>query len=635
MMPKHTGTWFVAAAVVALALPAGGYSLELQAAITIGVWIAVIAALASGAFPRAPMPREACWAGALLLALALLTGISMAWASDDGAAYAETVRAFGYLGCFALVVCASRRASARYWLMGLAIGVVAVAALAAGSRLVPFLPGDDREIAALLPAANGRLSYPIDYWNGLGALLALGGVLVAWLGGNAGKQMQRALAAAALPLLGLTLYLTSSRGAIAALAIGLVTLMALDRARLRVLATLAIGGAATLVPVLLASRRPELLDGVNSSTAESQGAVVLVATLAAMAVAGVAAWSLDARVSRLRLSPSRRALRGAAAAGVVVVAIAAVAANPGQRWDEFRDIPEAAPAGENGFVAQHFSSGSGNGRYQFWGEAVDAVEEEPVRGIGAGGYRAYWSEHAPIDQRAKNAHSLYLETLAELGPLGLLLVLAFFGIGLASGVAAWRSERLPESVAGLAMLVTGAVSAGIDFTWEIPAVFAPVVVSVALLTGPALPRDAGRDGRTVGYGWAFATIAVGWIAFLLAGDAFLAERNITQSRDAAGRGDYEEALDGAAGAVALQPWAAEPRLQLALVKEADGSPQEAVEAVAEATERAPDDWRMWLARARIEVRAGDVQGGLRSLARARELNPRSPVFAEGATPASP
>ncbi len=66
---------------------------------------------------------------------------------------------------------ASPRASARAWLGGLALGLVIVAGLALVSRFEPSF-GGDQELGTFLPAAAGRLSYPIGYWNGLAAAMA-------------------------------------------------------------------------------------------------------------------------------------------------------------------------------------------------------------------------------------------------------------------------------------------------------------------------------------------------------------------------------------------------------------------------------------------------------------------------------
>ena len=625
--PEHLRALGVAVAFAVLALADGGYALELRSALTVVVWAVVLAGIWAGWFPRTLIPREALIAGSLLAGLALLAGASAAWGPDDGAAIVEALRVAGYLGLFALVVCCSPAESARVWLGGLALGIVLVAALALGSRLVPAFPGGDEQIASLLPAAQGRLSYPIGSWNALAAVCSLGLVLTAWLGVEASDRRGRALAVAAIPVLGLVLYLTSSRGGVVAAAVGLVALLALSARRVPLLSRLALGGSGAAALALFASRRSDLLDGLDTSTAQSQGLETLLATAVVVILVVIVGFRTDDRFQALRVSTSTaRVAIGLAA--VAVIAVLAIS-DPVERFDEFKAPPsdEAAEL-ESSFNASHLASSSGNGRYQFWSEAVDAFGAEPVHGIGSGAFETYWNQNAPISRATRDAHSLFLETLAELGPLGLILVVGFLAMGPIAAVSRNLPRGRPEVAGALALFAAGATSAGIEVTWEIPVAFAPVVIAVGLLTGPAIAAADGESSpRQSRYPWGLATIVIGWIALILAADTFLAERSLDGSRAGVTDGDYAEATERANDAIALQPWAAEPRLQLALVHERFGNLSEARQEADEAIERAPEDWRPWLARARIETRDGAVSAGLASYQRARSLNPRAPLFA--------
>ena len=100
-----------------------------------------------------------------------------------------------------MVLLESPRAGARPWLIGLACGIVAVASVALLSRFLPSVFGaPDQGIANDLPQAEGRLSYPIGYWNGLAALVGLAVVLLGWLAGTLDTRRARAVATAALPI---------------------------------------------------------------------------------------------------------------------------------------------------------------------------------------------------------------------------------------------------------------------------------------------------------------------------------------------------------------------------------------------------------------------------------------------------
>jgi Tfp pilus assembly protein PilF len=100
------------------------------------------------------------------------------------------------------------------------------------------------------------------------------------------------------------------------------------------------------------------------------------------------------------------------------------------------------------------------------------------------------------------------------------------------------------------------------------------------------------------------------------------------SRAGASSKDLSSAAQDARDAITLQPWASEPRLQLALVEELDGDLEAANRDVGEAIQRAPDNWQLWFVRARLKVKLGDVDGAGQALERARELNPRAPFLAQ-------
>jgi Flp pilus assembly protein TadD len=153
------------------------------------------------------------------------------------------------------------------------------------------------------------------------------------------------------------------------------------------------------------------------------------------------------------------------------------------------------------------------------------------------------------------------------------------------------------------------------------------VVPAAVLAGPALGGGRERESSRSRFGLGLATLALGWAVVVAAAIVLVTEVKLGDSRQAARQGDYEAAADDAAAARAVQPWAAAPRLQLALVRERLGDLSGAGRAAREAAERDGDDWRVWLIVARIAVRSGDVPEARRAARRARSLNPRSPLFA--------
>ena len=66
-------------------------------------------------------------------------------------------------------------------------------------------------------------------------------------------------------------------------------------------------------------------------------------------------------------------------------------------------------------------------RYDYWDVAFRAFKAQPLHGVGAGGWAVDWLRYRTINESAQDAHSLPLQTLAELGIVGILLLIAFLG----------------------------------------------------------------------------------------------------------------------------------------------------------------------------------------------------------------
>src|SRR5439155_953216 len=81
-------------------------------------------------------------------------------------------------------------------------------------------------------------------------------------------------------------------------------------------------------------------------------------------------------------------------------------------------------------ASQRLFSLSGSNRSEYWRVAWREYEDHPWLGGGAGSYQRFWLRHRRNGLPVLDAHSLYLETLAELGPLGLLLLLAALALPL-------------------------------------------------------------------------------------------------------------------------------------------------------------------------------------------------------------
>ena len=625
----------VAAAVFVLAYLNGGHSLTVRGGVALLVWWAVVVGLVVGIWPLARVPAAAIAVGALLAAFAGLALLSASWGASTERALTEFNRTGAYLGVFTLAVVAASPARLAAWRTGLAVALVAVAAVALVSRFFPEAFGD-RGLADSLPGARTRLGFPLGYWNGLAILAALGVPVLLSLATWGRSALARAAAVAPVPALATVIFLSSSRGGAATAVVGAATFVLGSGRRWGAAAALAVGVAASAAVIAVIDRMDELVDGpLDSAEAAAQGWRAALAVAAACVGAAVVHRLASALALQGRGVP--RGLRLATAVAAVAAAVVVVAAaDPVARFAEFREPPSAARTASDDFVRAHLASGNGSGRWQFWSAAVDEFRESPLGGGGAGSYEAWWAENGSLATFIRDAHSLYLETLGELGLAGALVLVAALGLGLAVAIRRVRglsgSER--EVAAGLlAAYVAFLVAAGVDWVWELTVIGAVGVIALGLLVGPSTLPGQRQARRRLGLG--VAVIAAGCIAAVVQLTPLLAHLEIRESQAAAARGDGAAALESALAARRIAPWAASPRLQEGLVLEQAGQLDAAARAVRAAIRRDDRDWRSWLVLARIETKRGRIDSAGQSLDRAATLNPRSPLFARvGPIPAS-
>jgi hypothetical protein len=432
----------------------GGYfdGPRLWAAIAAWALLAVVAV----AHPR-PLPTSGPGRAALagLAALTAWTAISLAWAPDGGAAIDDLQRLLLYLPYLALAIAVLGRRTEP--LLLLAITAACLYALSERFGLV-----DLQDVVS----AGDRLAYPLSYWNATAVFAALGLILAAALAGEGDRPPAlRAAAAASAPPLALTLLLTFSRGALGALVAGLLLLLALAPTRRRIAAaTLVVGGGGLAAGALAAA-----FDGLRT-TPGTTSAGALAGLLAAMA----ACW-LGARLARHDATVPR--LRPLALAAVALVLAGTVAAMFSVEREPGRADPQAG--------AQRLASVQSN-RYAYWKVAAAGFAAHPLQGEGSGSFRLVWLRERDFLESVRDAHSLYLETAAELGLVGLVGLAALVG---GCAVAAVRAgPALPGAAAALA---TYAVHAGIDWDWEMPALTLVALALAGRLIAAAEP--GGRD----------------------------------------------------------------------------------------------------------------------------------------------
>ena len=458
------GAWGLLAAPTVLAFFSGGFFDEPRLIAGVAVWalVALVALFAPQPIPRS-RPAQLALLGLSLLCLWVIA--SFAWAPLGGRAQDDAERLLLYLGVMVAGVAVLRGPVVRRWLEpALALGAFAVIAYGLTERLFPKLIN-----LANSQTADGRLEQPLTYWNAEGLLAAIGLVLCIHVAGDPQRERWlRSAAAAAGVALGLGVYLTYARGALAAVAVGLVVLLALvpqARPQLRAIVTI-------LIPAALAALVANSFPTVTSLSVRDagEGIQMLVALLVLAGIAALLAPSVARRPIQVpKLGVSRPAVVLGISVALLVMGGLVLAATEGKP-EGVSPVAGATPA--------RLGSIDSN-RYRYWEEAGRTFKEHPLIGIGSGGFQVEWLQIKDRWDASGDAHSLYLETAAELGVVGVAILLLFLAGVAGSVLRLYRTHRGPA--AGVAAgLAAWAFHAGLDWDWEMPAVTLP-----ALLLGAA------------------------------------------------------------------------------------------------------------------------------------------------------
>jgi len=534
--------------------------------------------------------RTVALAGALF-ALAAWQTITTAWAVAPDAPVLEAERTLVYASgaLLALLAVPSRRAG--YLVFAGLVG--------AGTATVTGL------LAHALGAGtpDERLELPVGYANAAGIVAAT--ALVLGLGLATGRgRVGRALAGGMVAPAAATLWLSVSRGAILAAVLGVLVLGVATACR-RSLTTVAIVATPGLVAIGVVSLAGRLRD----SGAAPREVLALVAIGGLAVVGGRLAVGRDWQDRRRQEVDVRRRLPIVGLCALVVVGVAAAVT-----LEVGRSHP--APSVEVGDAPDRLLSTSTSLRGDYWRVAVRMVEHHPLGGDGAGGFTRVWLQERPALLFVRDAHNLYLETLAELGPLGLALLVVALGTPL---LGARHATADAEGSAALAAYAGLLAHAALDWDWELPAVtLCTLLLAVALVRlGTHEPvRTLAFSGRAVGLGGA---TLLGAVAIVIhTGNGATADAN-----EFLDRGDAAAARAAAARAKRFRPWAAEPWELMGEAELALGHVPEARVDLRHAIRRDPRSWSAWLSlgAASVERERADA------IARARALNPLAPEVA--------
>jgi O-Antigen ligase len=572
--------------VAALAADGGGFDPTSWGWSTVALLLVVAGSLVFGG--RRPAPLE--WA--FPVALAALGGwvwLSLLWSSDFSQTVLEGERMLLYVAGPAALLLLGRRSSVEGLLAALAVAITGICAYALAVRTLA--PGRGAyQVLSTDPEASFRLARPLGYANALAIFAAIGIVLALGFALRGRTLTARALGSAALVVLAPTLYFTYGRGAWPALAVGLVALVAVERDRLEAVAGLLAFGIAPAVAVVLASRAHAVTSAPGSvAAARHDGRLLAVALVVLAAVAALLPLVLDRVTGKIALSGSpRRALAAAlAAAGIALVAAALVhvggpRAAIRRAYHAFNAPAPLVKSNES----QRLFSLSGSNRSEYWHVAWREIEAHPWLGGGAGSYQRFWLRDRRNALPVLDAHSLYLETLAELGPIGLALLLVALAAPLAA-VNRARSHPLAGAAAGA--YVAFLLHAAIDWDWEMTAVtFAALACGVALLLaarGAAAPL--GRASRV-------PAIALAGILCAVAVGGYIGNQAAASASDALDAAHLGTAASDAKRARRWEPWSPEPWRLLGEAELQAGRVGEARTSFLRGLQKDSRDWELWL-----------------------------------------
>jgi hypothetical protein len=594
---------------------------------------------------RTPAAFRGAWALAAFAVLAVFTAVSVTWSLMPSDSWLETNRTFAYLAVFAGAI-ALGRLRPQNWgalLVGVAISAVVLAGWSLLTKVFPAAFATEETFARLRP--------PFDYWNSVGLAAALGIPALLWLGSRrSGHAALNALAWPALGLVGVSLMLAFSRGALLAAAIGIAVWLAVVPLRLRAL--LLLGGVlVTTVPIIAWVFAQDGLTADNANMAlridagQGFGALLLL-MMVALTVAGLAVGFLSAvrpPSDRTRVRASR-ALVGALAI-VPAVAILMLANQPGgidgqvsKVWKQATDPAVSGPTNSPERLTE-----TSSGRARYWREAWRVHDQAPVLGSGAGSFGTLRQRYRLDARQVRHAHGYVVQTLADLGwvGVGLSLLAGFTWLGTTArtlGVRRrdrglpWDAERVGLASLAAVPIVFGVHSA-IDWTWFVPGNVLPALLCAGFVVSRATLRErvSGDYGEPrPERGTRLRAALAGFVVLLglIAAWSTLQPLRAANAQDEAiglvDRGRLADAASVAQTAHERNPLAVDPLFELAAIEQARGRRERAHALLEQAIQREPANPETWRRLGQLRLDSDNPKGALSAFQAAFFLDPRSP-----------
>lgn len=612
--------------------------------------------LATAVFGRAayngtlPRPLNASLGLLFMALLAALTALSVGWSLVPNDSMLDALRLISYTSVLALAALLAQmhQNRAREILLGLGLAALIIAVYSLSTRCFPGIFPDTDNFA--------RIRLPFGYWNAVGCVAALGFVAALWAGTR--RRESRWIEVASYPAGGLfvmSLMLSQSRGALLALAVGLAVWMILMPMRLRSAGWLAIVGVLSGLAVIWAYSRPGLTtDALPMATRESIGWKLFAALMLLSIALTAAGWLVRSqRFARPLTAPRRRSLGKLllvllALSPFVLVVGVGVGSDRGlstfsDSFDNFFTTSTLAPGNSPTRLTQ---TNSLRGRY--WSEAYKILDHHPLHGTGADSFGVARLQYRSDYLNASHAHGMIPQVAADLGILGLLVLLgltivwltAAFKLGGAARRAPWHwlgpddEARLASVGIMVVAIVFGAHSA-IDWVWYVPGVAffgllaggwvlgTPAAHSAATAAGPvAEPVRGGRAALLRAGAIAIVGVAIAWAVYqpVRATHKVEAGLNVAES-------DPAKAIKLGNSAIDLDPTNANAYMLVSTAQSNQGREKQAQGTLLALVARQPSNPAAWLRLAQYRLTTlGDPDGAIEAL---RAVFYLSPVDVQG------
>ena len=614
------------AMVLYFSFSSGGFFPDAPAFVALFTLVVLILWTTLAEQPFAAVSRGLAFATGALALYTVWILASALWSGAPSRALIEADRSLVYLLTLVLFGCLPRSSQRlSRMLQGVALAMVIVCTAGLLTRVLPDV------FPSAIDYRDERLSHPLTYWNAVGMMAALAGIFCLHLTTSLSvAATTRVLAAAAAPIVYTTLYLTFSRGAIAAGLFGAVLYMVLGRPRGL------LTGVAAVVPfsivAVVSAYRADLLSSSVPTTVQAveQGrsvAIVVAACVLGAALIRAVLLTADRRLARLQWGVELTPRIQVAGWGVALLSALALAVGLDlpQRLSEqssrFFDTSQTLVEPDD--PRDRLDSASSNGRVEHWLVGLRAFEQAEIRGLGAGTFGLTWAQGRPPAQAeavVRDAHSVYVENLAELGVVGLALLVSVLATILVALVPIRRGADRCLYAALFAGALAWLLHAGVDWDWEMPA----ITVWLFAVGGLALARRADRPpalppSRQV-------RVAVGLAAVLTAvgpGLVLLSENRLDRAIAAYERGDCDQAIADAASAIAVLDIRPESYEVIGFCQSRRGFHRLAADAMARAVELDPSNWELHYGLA--VVRGAGGMDPRAAAGAALRLNPRDPV----------